>query len=178
MRALDRLIAMLAGLALVAAGGLLAVEAVLVAANRPAWLIPRHRWHQDLRVLAWDDRTIRASSVVMIALGALLLGAQLIPRRPLRFPLRGRTGRTAWLSRRGLQHHLERTASQDPDAATGRARVGRRRALIDVGVAPRADRRALAQRLDETGRRTVDQLGLVRPHEVRYRYRVAKARVR
>jgi len=178
MRALDRLLALVAGLVLAGAGGLLVVEAILLEAGRPPWLVPRHRWDQDLRVLAWDDMTIRASSVVMIALGVLLVGAQFVPRRPLRLPLRGRPGRTVWLSRRSLQRHLERVVSQDPDAETGRARVGRRRARVDVSVVARADRRALAPRLDETGRRTVDQLGLVRPPEVRYRYRVAKARVR
>jgi hypothetical protein len=178
VRSLDRLLALVAGLALAAVGGLVAAEAVLLEAGRPPWLIPRHRWDHNLRTLAWDDNSIRTASIILLAAGAVLLLAQLIPRRPLRFPLKGRPGLTVWLSRRGLQRRLERAVTQDLDVESSRARVGRRRTRVDVRTVQRADRQALAHRLDDRGRRSLERLALLRAPRLRYRYHTTKVRVR
>lgn len=178
MRALDRLICLLAGLALACTGGLLVIETILVDAGRGAWLIPRHGWDQQLRSLAWDDNDIRTTSIALLVVGAVILAAQLVPRRPLRLPLHGPSDRTVWLSRGGLQRRLERITRQDPDVDTGRVRVGRRRARIDIAHVQGANRQALARRLDDCGRRTVHELGLTHPPRLRFRYRAAQTRVR
>lgn len=178
MRAIDRLICLVAGLALACTGGLLIIETILLEAGRGAWLIPRHSWDQQLRSLAWDDTSVRTTSIALLVVGAVILAAQLVPRRPLRLPLHRTGDRTVWLSRQGLQRRLERITRQDPDVDTGRVRVGRRRARIAIAHVQSADRQALARRLDDRGRHTVDELGLTCPPRLRFRYRAAQTRVR
>ncbi|KAA5830019.1 hypothetical protein F1721_23200 [Saccharopolyspora hirsuta] len=75
MRFLVRLITTLLGLAVAAAGALLAIEAVaaLVRPGAGGLVVPWERVHAALSVVSWDDAPVRVSAAVLVVVGLLLL---------------------------------------------------------------------------------------------------------
>jgi hypothetical protein len=84
MRVLLRLLAPLLGLALAAAGLLLAIE-VIAAWVRPTadrgLLVPWPQWRAALESLSWDARPVTVVAVAVAVLGLLLLLIGLLARR-------------------------------------------------------------------------------------------------
>lgn len=145
----NRIASLLLGLALLAAGLLAAVEAVLVGLDRPALWIPRDDWYARLTTTGWRDSGVLFVAVVAGALGLLILLAQLRPWRPDRVavgvgdadepagspPATGAAANPRWyVQRRSVEHRLAAAAERVPgvrDAhATVRGRTRRWRATV------------------------------------------------
>lgn len=179
MRALDRLLALVLGLALAVAAVIAVVEISLLLAGTGSWLIDRTSWDDELSALRWDDSSVTVGLGVALGVALLVLVLQLIPRRPARLAVREtRDDRDVSISRKGLQVRLRNTAEADPDVVRSTATVTRRRAHIDAHLPAQAPRKEVRQRLGDSLRSDLDGLGLGRTPRVRLQLHQAKARVR
>lgn len=178
MRAVDRFLALVLALALAAAGGLLAVEAALLAAGDDAWLVPRARWERSLGELAWDDGAVQVAAGTAVAVGVVVVALQLLPRRPRRIRLAGDPGRDVWLSREGLQRRVARAVVDAHDEVVGaRVRARRRRVAVRGTVVASSDRGTPA-RVHATATEAVAALGPERAPAVKVRLVRNRTRVR
>lgn len=135
MRSLNRLLALVLGLAVAAAAAVTGVEVGLLVSGRPSWVVPRSRWDDLVSDLGWDDRGLVIAAVVVLVAGLLLLVAQLVPRRPSRLQVRSdRPDREVWISRRGLEGQLRRAAEREPPVQEARVRLSRRRVKVTAAV--------------------------------------------
>lgn len=160
MMIFNRVLGLLLGVALAAAGALLLVELALALSGQSPAIVPLSQWDGTLRGLNWGDDTLVATLVAAAVVGALLLAAELWPRRPALLPLsERRPGRAAAIQRRGLQDHLRRVALEDPDVVGARARAGRRKAKVDARMAASADSRQVRERLKDAVNRAVEAIG-------------------
>lgn len=181
MRPLDRLLALVLGLALAAAGIVAVVEISLLLADGDPWLVNRSAWDTELRELSWDDGAVTLGLAIALAAAALVLVVQLVPRNPARLAVReGRDDREVWISRRGLQDRLRQRAESDPDVVRSSVKVTRRRARVDAHLPSHAARREARQRLSGELRRSLEEVGLERTPKLRVQVRQGetKARVR
>lgn len=178
MRPVNRILALLLGLALAAGAVIVAVEASLLLAERPPWIVPRGDWNQDLLDLRWDDDVITVVCIIALVAGLLLLLAQVWPRRARRLPVRTtRPGRTAWILRRGLESHLARIAGQDAEVEGSRVRVSRRRARVRATYPTTAEPDRVGSRVREVVTGRLGQLELDRPLRVKVRLKPVGRRV-
>jgi hypothetical protein len=91
MRTLDRILAIVLGLAGFAFGVLVVAEVINAAFSRPPLLLPYRDAAAFLRERPWSDGVIVAVAALLLAAGLLLLIAELKPRRPPDTPVRGPT---------------------------------------------------------------------------------------
>ena len=139
MALLNRLLGVLLGLAVAAAGVLVIVETVVAALGRPPLVVDRQLVHSTLSQLSWTDPLLLSLSVGLIAVGAVLLLLQLIPRRPATLPLRTYEGRSAAVDRKALGGRLVEVAQRDRDVAGAKAKMTKRAAKLAVRAVPGAD---------------------------------------
>ncbi|MGI8938172.1 MAG: DUF6286 domain-containing protein [Iamia sp.] len=178
MRALDRLLALLGGLALAGLGALVAIEAGLRAADRDALVIPRRRWDRSLSDLEWTSSTLELVAIITIAAGAILLLLQVAPRRPRRLALESIDGRAAWITPAGVRRVVERAVlDAHDDVADARAQVQRRRVRVKATVVASADDGA-PSRIGPTVAAALDALEVERNLRVRVRIDRNQDRVR
>jgi hypothetical protein len=170
---LNRVLALLLGLALTAAGALLIAETVAAALGQRPLLVDRGQIDETLGQLGWDDALATGILIGALVLGGLLLLAQLLPRRPESLPLVSSEGRRAELEGRALASLLTSTVEEDVDVLRGRTRVGRRSARVDVLLYPDADPAAARDRLRKTVREAVEAVQLAR--NLRTRVRVSRS---
>jgi hypothetical protein len=175
MRAFNRVLGLLLGLALAAAGVIAAAELVLGLTGQPPWLIARSDWDTGLSRLVWTSPTLIAVLIGLTLVGLILLVLQLLPRVPVALPLQP-TGanRSAEIDRRGLQERLRQVAIADPDVLGARVRARRRRVKVAVNVPPDVDGGEVRNRLRSELDDSLGELGLA----VRYRPVVALRRAR
>lgn len=177
MNVLNRLVALALGLALLAAGLLAAVEAVLAALDRSPWLVPHEQWRRSLAQLEWDDRTLMVVAALTVLAGVLLLVAQLWPTRPSVVPMvEQRPDRLAALDGRGFEDLLRRSALEDGDVLDARVRLRRRTARVSARAPRDADLQSVQSRTRDRIRGRVDELGLQRPPAVKVRVQQGEAR--
>jgi hypothetical protein len=150
MALLNRLLGVLLGLVVAAAGVLLIVETVAAAMNRTPVLVDREVVDSTLSQLSWTDPLLLWVSIGLIVVGALLLLLQLIPRQPATLPLRGYEGRSAEIDRKALGGRLAAIARRDPDVAGAKGKMTKRAAKLSVRAVPGADLTALRDRLVAT----------------------------
>jgi Family of unknown function (DUF6286) len=179
MRAFNRVLGLLLGLALAAAGAIAVVEIVLGLTGQPPWLIARSDWDTGLSRLVWTSPTLITVLVGLTLVGLILLVLQLVPRAPVALPLRP-TGanRSAEIDRRGLQERLRQVASADPDVLGARVRARRRRVKVAVNVPPDADAADVRNRLRGDLDESLGELGLAVPYRSVVAVRRARERVR
>lgn len=178
MKVVDRLLALVAGLALAAVGGLVALEAGLLGAGRPALVVPRTRWDRGLNNLVWSSTTLRVAAIITIVAGAVLLITQLIPRRRQRLALVGTEGRTAWVTPAGVRRAVERAVlDSHDDVAAARARVRRRKVKVLATVVASADNETPG-RVGTTVEAVLDRLEVERSLRVRVQIDRNQDRVR
>ncbi len=161
MTALNRLLALLLGLAVAAVGVVAAVEVMLVLLGRPQWLLPRSQWHRSLGAAEWADTAVVSTCAILLLVGFVLLLLQLQPRRPATLPLRSDAPqRTYTLDRRGLQEHLRQQAVADGDVLGARVRAYKRKAKVVASAPPDSDRSVLRARLQERLGTAIERLEL------------------
>lgn len=138
---LNRLLAALLSIAVVAATVVLVVEIARWALEAPAWLVPWRDWGTPLAELRVDDPGLRVAAGVALAVGLLLLAFELWPRRPVRYPAEPLgPGSEAAVTASGLRSTVV-TAAREV-AGVRSASVRARRRSVSVKVHTRARDRA------------------------------------
>jgi hypothetical protein len=179
MNALNRLLGLLLGLALLAAAGILVVETVIAAMDRPGWLVDRQELDGLLRGLMWEDRGLVLTGALVVLAGLVLLAVQFWPGTPARIPVaQDDPNRRAGIEGRGMQELLRRRAMEDEDVLGASARVRRRTAQVTVDVPGDADGRELKTRVRQALRERIDELRLEKRLRTKVVVRRAKERVR
>ncbi len=178
MRAANRLLGLVAALALAGLGVVVAIETILLATGRDPWLIPRDRWNANLPAVRWEDGWVTATCIVLAGVGAVLLVAELLPKPPLRLAV-GNTveGREVSMSRRGLEGQLTRLADRDPEVLAPTVKVTRRAAKLRAGFPTHADPSSVGARLRTMVTERLDAVHLEQPLRVEVRLRPARRRV-
>lgn len=138
MRILNRVLAAILGLALLAGGLLVAIEIALGLLDRDPWVIPRDVWYQQFRLSDWMASWVRTMFALLCLAGGFLVALQLSRRGPQTLSLRSpEQWARAEVGRLSLQKSLARTAKSVDGIAEAKATVGTRR----VVVAARTSRR-------------------------------------
>lgn len=173
MRAVNRLLSALLGLALLGAGVVAAVEAVVIGlGNRGRWL-PLDSWYDWLTTHRLDNSTLGVVLLCLGIAGLLLLIAELWPRRAVRLPIRldGPGDAAWWLLRRPAEHRLAHDLSERLDT-TARVRFrGRAGQRVGATVWAEQDRRDEVERAVRT---RLNDLGLGDGAGMRVRLRAPK----
>ncbi len=159
MRATNRLISILLGLAFAAFFVLVAIEVALRRLHRDS-LTPWDRWYRRIRVTTWDATGTRVAFAVLAGVGLLLLFLQVWRRRPVALALDDRPDLApATVRRRHLERALTGDTSQLDGVASARVKAKRRR--VQVGAKTnRMNPGDLEQRLHNTVDSRVGSLGL------------------
>ncbi len=180
MRVVNRLLALLIGVLLAVAGGLLVAEIVAVLVGRPPLVVGEDRVGQLVAETQWTTPVVVVILAATGVVGLVLLLAQLWPRAPTTLALRDRPPqRAADVDRRGLQDVLRQQAMEDTDVLAARVRWrGRRRLRVMTQVPPDASLREVRQRVAARMRDTTDALGLRRRPRPTVKVRHARRRVR
>ncbi len=135
VRTVDRLLAVVLGLAGLAGGLLVTAEVVAGLLDRPPLLLPVRSATAELTARSWSDTLVLVVAGAALAVGVLLLVAELTPRRRTELVLQPRDARvTCTVSTGSVGHLLEHAASGVPGVRAASARVRRRRARLDVSV--------------------------------------------
>jgi hypothetical protein len=147
MRAFNRVLSLLLGLALLAGGLLVAAEVAAALLDRGELVIPTRRWADALRATTFADARVVFGVVAAVGLVLFVAEARRWPKQ--RVPLADDQQRSWWLLRRSLEQHLGRAVTTGTGATGARARVRpqrrRLRVRLDADVAPTA-RPAVEQR--------------------------------
>jgi hypothetical protein len=154
MRAFNRVLSLLLGLALLVGGLLVAAEVVAALLDRGELVIPARRWAEELRATTFADAQVVFGVVAAVGLVLFVAEARRWPKR--RIGLADDRQRSWWVLRRSLEQQLGRAVMTGTAATGARARVrSRRRRLrvhVDADVArtakPAVEQRA-AQMLDQ-----------------------------
>ena len=149
MRTLDRLLALVLGLAGLVFGVLVVAEVINAALGRPPLLLPYRQAATFLRDHSWSDGVIVTITALMLAAGLLLLISELKPRRRAHLVLQPQDPQTTTtLSTRSLARVLENAATQTAGVHRANATVRARRARLRLRVPTRdaADIAAQAER--------------------------------
>lgn len=149
MAFLNRLLGVILGLVIAAAGVVLVLETIWAAAGQPPLLVDRQRVDRvATEQLTWDATPVTWVLVGLVLVGALLLLLQLIPRQPDTLPLADHPDRHASVERKALAAQLGEVVKEDPEVVTARAKVTRRAARVRAKAAPGADVGTLQSRLE------------------------------
>jgi len=166
MRILNRPLAFLLAVFLLAAGILLVIEVIGYAVNSTHVVINWMTWQRWADRTHWNRAVIKTWSIVLIVLGGLLLAAELKRPKVRRLPLQSDDDATdAAITRKGLAGTL-RAAATDVDGASNAAvTIARGKARVSVTSAvtngERAD--ALRQPVTSAVQDRLDGLKLSRP---------------
>ena len=122
MRAFNRVLSLLLGLALLAGGLLVAAEVAAALLDRGELIIPARRWADELRATTFTDT--RVVFGVIAAVGLVLFVAEARPWPKRRIPLADDQQRSWWLLRRSLS-----------SSSVARSQPARRRPVPGPGCA-------------------------------------------
>jgi hypothetical protein len=138
MRTLDRLLALVLGLAGLVFGVLVVAEVINAALSRAPLLLPYPQVAAFLREHSWSAGVIVTIAALLLVAGLLLLIAELKPRRRTHLVLGPRDPQTtATLSTRSLARVLENAAVQTAGVHRAAATVRARRARLRLQVLSR-----------------------------------------
>ncbi len=133
MSVLNRILAALTALALLAAAVIGIVEIALAALDLPPWIVPVDDWATWLRERVWTDIVVRVVLAGILILGLLLLVVGLRRGRPSTLPLSSASpGVTFTASRRSVESVLAATARRTDGVTTADASAKRRDVRIDA----------------------------------------------
>jgi hypothetical protein len=140
MRIANRIASAVLALALIAAGGLAIIEAILAATNqRP--LLPLNRWYGTLTSTSYSDRIILALSIAIGLLGLVILISQLRRWKPKELSLDER-----WqIQRASVENQITNAVSRVPGVSAASTTVHGTRAKWDVRVKALARPETLTQ---------------------------------
>lgn len=177
MRVVERILSLLLALAVVAGAIVLALEVGWAVAGQAPLLVDWRPAYTSGTHHAWDNAIVRVTAAVLLAVGLLLLLAELKPRRATRLRMTSTDPTVdAAITRRSLRSSLLARARQVDGISDAKASVGRRkvavRAVSRLGSTETAQ--SLNGELDAALRRRLDELELA--HTPRLRTRVAARR--
>jgi hypothetical protein len=130
MRAFNRVLSLLLGLALLAGGLLVAAEVAAALLDRGEFVIPARRWAEELRATTFTDARVVFGVVAAVGLVLFVAEARRWPKR--RIPLADDQRRSWWVLRRSLERQLGRAVTTGTAATGAKARVRSRRRRIRV----------------------------------------------
>lgn len=165
MRVVNRIVAAVLALALLAGGVLVAAEIVVAAFGRDPWVVPHDRWYRSLLDHSWDDDASRWVFIGLVAAGLALLALQVARRRPGTLPLSA-GGAPADLGRRSLERSLVRSATSVDGVSRAKVRVSPDRADVKA-VTNRRQVAEVEPRLSQAVEQRVRALGLARKPQVK-----------
>jgi hypothetical protein len=167
----NRMLLAVLGLVLVAGGLLVIIEAIWSWTGNGFVWIPGDSWLSSFKSTAWSDPATIAISVVVGALGLVLLIFEIIPRRPRLAPFATENTGDWMLLRRSTEGRLQRRLAAQVPVSPIRARLNPKRLhwtlKIKVGAAsstrPDLERAARAElsmlRAPQASRVRVDTTG-------------------
>ena len=172
MRLINRPLALVLAAVLLAASVILIAEVITFAVHAGTVVVHWPAWYQWAVRTRWNDLVIKVWSVILIIVGALLLGFELKPRRVSRLGLCSAEETTnAAMTRSGLAGAL-RAAALDIDGISSAAvTIRRRRARVAATSAARGRPAALALKepVAESVRRRLDDLQMRHPPRLKVR---------
>jgi hypothetical protein len=163
VRALNRLLSLLLGLALLVAGALGLVELAAFALHAGPVLVPVGRWLGTLRATTFEQREVLVGSGLAALAGLVLLLVEVWPRRPGRARLGGGRRGTWWLERATAELAIQRAVLHGTRTfwAHARLRPGARRwqVAVDAGIPPAVRTAALRPEVEGRARAALERLG-------------------
>lgn len=178
MRLVNRLLALVFGIALVVVGLAAVGEALLAYLDREP-VVPHAEWAGALEGRGWADPTVMLVLAITAAVGVLLVALQFLPQRPAALTLTDeRDDRRTRVDRRGLQNRFRRVAEADQDVISADARVRRRRVKVTLSAPPDAEGKTVRARVRQALRTDVEALGMHRNLRPAVRVRQSRERVR
>jgi hypothetical protein len=167
VRRLNRLLALVLGIAVAGVAVVTGIEIVALASGSSAVLIPRHSWDHGLHRLRWASAGAGVASGIVATVGVVLLLVQIIPRRPVRLPLRSLAGERVFLSRRGLARRLSLDVADLDEVSAVKVRVTARAVRATAALAAGIDRKAGADAVRQTLQATLDHVAPTHRFRVR-----------
>jgi hypothetical protein len=156
MRTVNRAATLLLALLLLPGGVLLAVEATLVALDRPALLVDPDTWYAALGSTPAGAPVVRLVASAVLLVGLVVLVAELRRWQPRRIALPGRDG---WhLHRRSVERRLALVARDVPGIRRSRVRIRRRGAAWRPRITATGDP-TTAPALESAVHRELERLG-------------------
>ena len=170
MRAFNRILSLLLGLALIAGGLLVVVEVVTAFVRDTPWPIRVDQWAATLRQQTFADTIPRIVFLAAAAVGLLLLVAEARPwpKRSLNLTSDGQ--RSWWLHRRSAERQIARAVRSGTSATAAKVRL-RPSWRLRVGVTASPEARP---DIEQRARAAIQRLG--GPQDAPVRVRIAKAR--
>lgn len=133
MRVVERFLSLLLALAGVVGAVLLALEVGWAVAGKQPLLVPWRSAYTSGTTNSWESTPARTVAILLIAVGLLLLVAELKPRRASRLRLTGGDPTVdAAITRRSVRASLLSGARQVDGVSDAKARVTTRRATVDA----------------------------------------------
>jgi Ni/Fe-hydrogenase subunit HybB-like protein len=172
MRVLNRPLAFLLALALIAGCVIVIAEVIGVAVGRSPLLLHWTTWYQWAHRTTWNAGVIRVWSAVLIIIGLVILAVELKPSRVTRLPLRsGDDATDAAVTRRGLAGTLRAAATGVDGISSAAVKVRRRRARIIAasGARARPAADAMTEPVTQALRARLDALDLRHPPQLKVR---------
>jgi len=172
VRVIERFLSLLLALAVVAGAVLLALEVGWAVAGQQPLLVPWRGAYTSGTTNSWDSAPARILAVALIAVGLLLLLAELKPRRASRLPMVSSDPTIdAAITRRSLRASLLNAAKQVDGVSGATAKVSTRTATVKavsrLGSAETAS--GLTGELEATLRARLDALQLAKTPRLRAR---------
>lgn len=174
MRILNRPLAFLLAVALLAASVILIIEVVAVLVHARPVVLDWHTWYRWAERTEWKRGVIRVWAVVLIVLGLLLLALQLKRRRPSRLAITADNESTdAAMTRRGLRDAARNAATSVDGVSSAAVTVTRRKLTINAAAAAhdRSAANALTDPVTQAVQTSLGSLQLRTPPNVSVRMR-------
>lgn len=166
MRVVNRLLALLIALALLAAGVVLIIEIIAEAAGADPVVFDWRETYRWAARTSWESVTVRTVGVLLAIGGLALLVLQLVPRRPDRLPVRGDDGTDAAITRRGLAYSVSDAVNEVDGVNTARVQVRRRSVKVKARARPGLADGSAREAATDAARHRLDELNLSRPPRV------------
>jgi hypothetical protein len=168
LRLVNRVLAALLSLAVVAAVVVLVVEVVRWSTGAGPWVVPWQRWGDALVDLQAGDRRLMLVATVAALAGLALLWFELAPRGPKTLPVAPLADDVSTVTtRKGLEVAAESAARGVSGVRSASARAGRSRIKVTAGVRARGVASEVEDGVRAAVGRTLDDLQLQRRPGVR-----------
>jgi hypothetical protein len=167
MRLVNRILALVLGVALLAGAIVLIIEVVAHRVGAAPVVFDWTSTYRWARRTTWDSGSVRLIGSVLAILGLALLIAQLVPRRPSRLGVRSADDATdAAITRHGLARALSDAVNEVDGVHATRVAVRRRRVRINARTRPGHVTSSARDSAIGAAQRRLDALALRRPPRV------------
>ena len=175
MRSVNRVLAAIIGLVLLAGGVLVAIEIALAFVGSDPWVVPYRDWYRTARSDPWTADAVRGICITLALLGLAVVLLQLARLRPHALPLKSTEFTTYCVRRRSLEHSVQRTVEHVDGIHDAKVRVDH----DAVRVIARSHRQLagdLQPRVETAVRSRLDQLAFETRPSVRIKISTRKER--